>query len=125
MSDTLRFYIPGELTALNEYIGIERTPRYGRAMAADTKKRETERVRLQALELPAVKKYPVRIAMTWYCPDQKHDPDNIAFAKKFVLDGLVRAGVLKQDGWKQIKGFTDDFEIDATNPGVEVVIITA
>ena len=123
MTEPLRFYIPGELTALNEYISIERTPRYGRSMAADTKKRETERVRLQALELPTVEKYPVKIIMTWYCKDKKHDPDNVAFAKKFVLDGLVRAGVLKQDGWKQIEGFIDTFAIDADNPGVEITIV--
>jgi len=125
MSGPLVFYIPGELTALNEYIGFERTPRIGSTLAANVKKRETERVRVGALELPEVKTYPVKIIMTWYCKDRKHDPDNVAFAKKFILDGLVRAGVLKQDGWNQISGFVDNFELDPENPGVEVSIIAS
>lgn len=46
--------------------------------------------------------------------------DNIAFAKKFILDALVKKGVLKDDGWKWVKGFTDEFFVDKKNPRVEV-----
>ena len=66
---------------------------------------------------------PVHISITWYCKNKKKDPDNIAFAKKFILDGLVKAGVLENDGWKQIEGFTDKFEVDKKNPRVEVLIL--
>ena len=50
------------------------------------------------------------------------DKDNIAFAKKFIQDSLVHAGVLANDGWNQIEGFTDDFAVDPKNPRVEVTI---
>jgi len=40
--------------------------------------------------------------------------------QKFILDGLVQAGVLSNDGWKQIGKVTHDFKIDRQNPRVEV-----
>ena len=46
--------------------------------------------------------------------------DNVAFARKFVQDALVRCGVLKNDGWAQVENFTDAFSVDKKNPRVEV-----
>lgn len=51
------------------------------------------------------------ITFTWVEVDCRRDPDNIAAAKKFILDALVTAGILKNDGWKQIRGWTDIFEV--------------
>ena len=51
------------------------------------------------------------ITFTWVVKDKMKDKDNLAFAKKFALDGLQRAGVLVNDGWKQVQGFSDDFQI--------------
>lgn len=58
----------------------------------------------------------------WYEPNKKRDLDNICFAKKFILDALVKAGTIKTDGWKGVAGFTDDFFVDKENPRVEVDI---
>jgi len=63
---------------------------------------------------------PVIMRYTWYKPDRKCDKDNIAFARKFVQDSLVSTGPLKNDGWKEIKNFTDDFAVDKENPRVKV-----
>ena len=38
-------------------------------------------------------------------------------------DGLVGSGVLQGDGWNNIDGFSDTFEVDKENPRVEVRII--
>lgn len=46
----------------------------------------------------------------------------IAFAKKFILDALVGAGVLRGDGWKHISGFTDRFKVSKEDPRIEVEI---
>lgn len=46
----------------------------------------------------------------------------MAFAKKFVQDALVQCGVLKDDGWKYVVGFSDRFEVDKENPRIEVLI---
>lgn len=37
---------------------------------------------------------PVVIHYTWIEPNRRRDKDNIAFAKKFIQDSLVHAGVL-------------------------------
>lgn len=67
-------------------------------------------------------KEPVKISYVWYEPNKKRDKDNIAFAKKFIQDALVELGVLKNDGWANIVGFTDEFKISKDNPRVEVTI---
>ena len=58
----------------------------------------------------------------WIEPNKNRDPDNICFSKKFILDALVKNGILETDGWRGVYGFTDEFDIDAVNPRVEVVI---
>ena len=58
----------------------------------------------------------------WYEPNRRRDKDNIAMAKKFILDSLQEMNVLENDGWTQIMGFIDEFYIDAMNPRVEVLL---
>lgn len=58
----------------------------------------------------------------WIERDRMRDLDNICFAKKFILDALVRNKVLETDGWRGVWGFTDEFDVDALNPRIEVVI---
>lgn len=116
---TYEFLIEGRLPSLNEYINAERSSKY----AAAGLKKSTEMI--IAYHIPAAMrrimiKNPVHIAYTWIEPDKRRDKDNIAFGKKFIQDALVKAGVLSNDGWKQITGFTDDFKIG--EPGVRVKI---
>jgi len=114
----MKLILPGNLTDLNTYINAERTNRF---RGAKIKKDETERVywecKKQKLKLIDHEQI---LTFYWYCKDMKKDPDNIAFAKKFILDGMRDAGVLKNDGWKQITGFYDMFFVDKENPRVEV-----
>lgn len=59
----------------------------------------------------------------WFAPNRMKDPDNIAFAKKFILDAMQAAGVLPRDSWRYVGGgFADLFEVDASRPRVEVTI---
>ena len=62
----------------------------------------------------------VKLNITYYRKDKRTDPDNIAAAKKFIIDGLVSAGVLEDDGWKQVKGFKESWEVDKDNPRIEI-----
>lgn len=113
--------IPGELTDLNTYTRAQRSHRkYG----ASIKKEETERVawEIKAQPHPKVTSYPVHITYTWYMKDRRKDLDNVAFAKKFINDGLVLAGVLAGDGQQHIGGFSDVFCIDATRPRIELSV---
>lgn len=45
-----------------------------------------------------------------YSYNEKRDLDNICFAKKFILDALVKARVLENDNKSHIHGFIDKFE---------------
>lgn len=113
--------IPFELPTLNEYTLECRKHK----MAGAKMKEHTE----SAIKLALCRHkksdfaYPVKITFTWYCKNKKKDPDNISFAKKFILDSLVSEGILKGDGWKYIKELNDVFEVDKDKPRVEVEII--
>ena len=39
-----------------------------------------------------------------------------------IQDALVHTNVLKNDGWKEITGFRDEFHVDSNNPRIEVEI---
>ena len=46
--------------------------------------------------------------------------ENLYALQQFILDGLVEAGKLENDGWKQVAGIVHRFEIDRENPRVEI-----
>ncbi|MDI6617877.1 MAG: hypothetical protein QME45_04255 [Clostridiales bacterium] len=116
-----RITIPGVLPGLNEYINAERKNKY---MAAAVKKKIERDIMLIAkaqLKNTTINK-PVTMEYTWIVPDRRRDKDNIAFAKKFIQDALVKTGILRDDGWNEITGFTDKFKVDRENPSVEINI---
>ena len=55
---------------------------------------------------------PVIGHFTWIEENKRRDLDNISFAKKFILDALVTAGVLKDDNRKIVTNFTDNFKYE-------------
>ena len=68
-------------------------------------------------------KYPVKIIYRFYEQNKRRDKDNIAgIAHKFIQDALVNDGILKDDGWDYITGFSDEFYISKDNPRIEVVL---
>lgn len=118
-----RLLIEGELTALNEFINAERRNRY---IAAKIKKDETgycqdvaEKSELKLQEAD----FPCALIITWYVKNKRKDADNIAFAKKFILDGLVEAGVLPNDNRKYVQGFTDIVKEDKERQRIEVTFV--
>jgi len=92
-----------QLPGLNDFMDANRRNRYA---GADMKKKWTEAV---AWECKAQKivpyQVPVTLSFMWFEPNARRDPDNIIFAKKFILDGLVMAGVIPGDTQKWIRGF--------------------
>jgi len=113
--------IPGTLPGLNDYIDTERSNKYQAAKL----KRQTEDMIVMCIweQMPGVEiSEPVHIEYHWYEPNKRRDKDNISFAKKFIQDALVSAGILKNDGWQEIVSFSDEFRVDKSNPRVEVVI---
>lgn len=68
---------------------------------------------------------PVKVLFTWYEEDRARDLDNICAAKKFILDGLVKAHVIPDDSQDYVRNLRDRFAIDPTCPRVEVEITDA
>ncbi|MCM1327289.1 MAG: hypothetical protein NC094_11995 [Bacteroidales bacterium] len=114
--------IPGTLNNLNDYIAAERTNRHkGAKMKADNGNIVAVAIR-QYLRGVRIEK-PVEMHYTWYEPNKRRDKDNISsFGRKVIQDALVQCGVLKDDGWKHVVGFSDRFEVDKYDPRIEVLI---
>jgi hypothetical protein len=45
----------------------------------------------------------------WFEPNKKFNPDNIMSSQKFILDALVTAKILKNDGWSEVLGLAHQF----------------
>lgn len=72
-------------------------------------------------ELPKITN-PIDLQITWHRKNRKSDPDNIAGGIKFLLDGMVKAKLIENDGWKQINSIVHKFAVDKENPRVEINI---
>ena len=114
--------IPGRLDNLNDYINAERTNKYKAAKL----KSDNEAVVITAIRkcMKGVRiEKPVYMEYRWYERNNRRDLDNIsAFGRKVIQDALVYSHTLKDDGWKNIVGFADHFEVDKENPRIEVTI---
>lgn len=101
----IKVVIDMKLPSLNEYVNICRENRY---KAAKFKQNLEADIALFLRRLPVFEK-PVRIHFRWIEGNKRRDYDNICFAKKFILDSLVKLGKLKDDNRKCVTGFTDSF----------------
>ena len=102
----IKVEIKMKLPSLNEYIGVCRENKF---KAAKFKREVEATIGLFIGGLPKFEK-PVTIHFHWIEGNKRRDYDNIAFAKKFILDALVKRGKLKDDNRKCVTGFTDSFE---------------
>ena len=115
------FTILGTLPGLNEYSDAERKNwRMAAAMKrqAESVIKKYAKAKLGCLHITK----PVRIDYLWICPNRRRDKSNIAFAKKFIEDGLIGAKILKNDGWFDVVDFSDKFGLDKKNPRIIVTI---
>ena len=109
-----KFEINNKLPSLNEYTQACRTNKYiGAKMKEDIEiniwadiKEQLKNTKIQN---------SVKIHFTWIETNRKRDLDNICFAKKFILDALVKANVLKNDTQNYVVGFSDTFLYDKKN----------
>jgi hypothetical protein len=112
-------WVPGPLPGLNEMLA-DRAGRGGNAYAR-MKKKWTNDIALLARVSKLRPMERVKLRFVWHERHRQRNPDNIAAAKKFIIDGLVTAKVLRNDGWDQIAGFVDDWLV-ARPAGVLVLI---
>ena len=110
--------IKHKFTALNEYTNKSRGNRY---VSNNIKKNETEISRLHFINTPKIDT-PCRLKFTWIMKTKRMDLDNRSFSKKFIIDGMVKACVIPDDGLKYIIGFQDEYEIGSYD-GVKIEVI--
>lgn len=102
----MKYEINMKLPSLNDYIRVCRCNKY----QANKFKADVEQN--IGLFLAKMTKWtsPIKIHFHWIEDNKKRDLDNIAFAKKFVLDALVKYGKLENDNRHYVCAFTDSFE---------------
>lgn len=114
--------IPGRLPGMNDIISEGRRSRY---KSAAQKKGWTRSVAImaQASGIPT-QAGPVDLDIAWIEPNARRDPDNVSAGVKFILDGLVEAGVLEGDTRKHIGAIRHEFpEPDKKDPRVLVRLV--
>ncbi len=114
-----KLIINNGLPTLNEYIEAERSNKYA---AAKMKKQATDTVAWLAKVIPK-HDGAIWVNFHWIEPNKRKDKDNVAFAKKFVFDGLVKSGVIRNDGWNDVYGWSDTFEVVKGKRCVEITIM--
>jgi len=97
--------IPIKYPSLNEYI---RACRGGKGWSSAMKRNLEAQTAEYLATLPTFEK-PIKIHFLWIEENSRRDYDNIAFAKKFILDALQKCGKLPNDNRKWVKGFADGF----------------
>lgn len=98
------FEISGKLPSLNEVINENRTNRYaGAKLKKDTEnmiciaiKNAVRNGSLKAMDCPCT------VHIRWCEKTRRRDADNIQSSQKFILDALVKCGILKNDSRKYV-----------------------
>lgn len=118
------FIVDAKLPSLNEYINACRSNRY---KGAQLKANVETVIALAIAQAKAAGQLrppttPIRIAFAWHEKTRRRDADNIASAKKYILDAMQRVGIIPNDSRKYVAGFTDEI-VDDDRDFVEVRII--
>ena len=100
----MRYEIPMKLPSLNDYTKECRKNKYA---GARYKAKYENIIGLYLMKMPRWTT-PIKIHFTWVEGSKRRDPDNVYFAKKFILDAMVKYGKLKDDNRKWVHAFTDD-----------------
>ena len=121
--EPIEVWIPGRLPGENEIIKAAKSGKGKGNAYARLKEKWTGYVADIFTEAGIDPLGEISLVFTWVEKDKRRDKDNISAAKKFILDGMQKAGVISNDGWGNIAGWKDKFEINPYSPGVNVLII--
>lgn len=98
--------IPYKFPSFNEYVNECRKNKYA---GGSMKKKIQKDISLFINKLPKYDK-PIKIHFHWVEGNKRRDLDNVAYAKKFILDTLVACKKLENDNRNYVYAFTDSFE---------------
>ncbi len=119
------FFVSGPLPGMNEIVAAAKSGR-GKGNAYSRQKALWTSLVAHAARKAKLGHYaaPVSIHCLWREGSARRDPDNIHAGVKFVLDGLVEAGVVSGDGRRHIAAVMHDVVTVAENPGVTIQILS-
>lgn len=120
----MKFIIDGSMPGMNEMIDEAKRKNKRYDPYSKMKKEYTNLVHWTCKsQLP--RDYKVEkcfLDIAYYCKDKRRDKDNIAACKKFIFDGMQSAGVIKNDGWREVEGWNENFYVDKKNPRIVIII---
>ena len=116
------FTIDGRLPTMNEIIASAKKGRGNYQPYSEMKREYTELIAWTVISAKVPVFNSPRLVITWYEKNKKRDMDNIVAGKKFILDGLVTAGIIKDDSRKYINSIHDIIKDDSKNPRIEVTL---
>jgi Holliday junction resolvase RusA-like endonuclease len=111
---TQTFTIPGQLPSFNQ---MSQSSRYDKSG-----KEATIAIAFLAEQCLNPLTGPADLQFHWVCKNRRRDKDNIVGGRKYILDALVMAKILPNDGWDWVGDFHDTFSVDRKNPRVIVTI---
>lgn len=130
MGHVQHLWVPGVFPNLNELIDA-RTQLGARAPGtfkrhsdySDLKRDWAHRVVLCARS-QRIKPVPAAyFTYLLYEPNKRRNPSNVAAAVvKIIEDALQAAGIIANDGWREVLGFSSYWELDKGDPGVAVFL---
>ena len=111
------FEIPGRFCSLNDFLDMDYRSR-------DHAKKRYDNLVAMSAKVAGVKpcRKRIRYHVLWVEQNRRRDLDNVAFGKKFIQDGLIKAGIIRNDTHHEIAGFSDDFAYDSKNPRIVVTL---
>jgi len=112
------FFVPGMMPGQNIILG-----RATRWLYRKEKKLWEAKALLAILDARLHPMKRVHITLGWVERNKRRDPDNFTgLSKKFLLDAMVKSGILPDDGWDEIAGWSDRWHLEKDNPGVMVTL---
>ena len=107
LSKSLKFSIGHRFPSLNEVIAAAKVTGRGYVYSA-MKKKNTNAVVESIPDVDFVFS-TVFLAIRWFEKTRRRDPDNVAFGIKFILDGMCKKGIIKNDNYRTVAGWTNKF----------------
>lgn len=105
---------------LNEIIGSARKNRFA---SAALKKKWTAMIATAAREQGAKPiKGEVYLEYVWRVKNRRRDQDNITAAQKYILDGLVTAGILEEDNLKIVRSPVIHHVVISDHDGFSIIM---
>ncbi len=110
------------LPTLNKYINIERGNRY---KAANAKKKYTDMISKHCKQYRGVidPSGLYDVSTLFIMPDNREDSDNVFFTIKYILDGIIDAGILEGDGRRNIRNIHHNIKTVKGEYKIEITLI--